>query len=386
MRICLFDWNEGGHHAEVAKAFARALHPGADVVFAAPEATLRSAGEIPAAAIALPTAKPRPGIRHGRFSPQVSPTKSELAEQELDLVGEVVADIEPDHLVLLWADPVLRWLLRRPPLPTAVSLYIAFAQLHYPRRYRTLLGPKDLAGALYKELNILRWSRRRDAHALFALDSLAADRWSHYPGTHSVGLDETPLNYVPETVSSSEKRGCILFGQMDPRKGLDRIATAVSEGCQGLEMKIYGKPVADYEGQLAEEIKRMRDGGVLVDARLARIPYEEALDSIARSRAALLSFGWVPAGSRVLLEAAAAGTPVIGSTKGAVGHLIRTHGLGVTVDPDDPGALRNAIQELTADPAAPERYGEGLRSYAKRLNGDSYRRGIRRAFGLPQNE
>ncbi len=380
MRICLFDWNEGGHHAEVAKAFARALNPGADVVLAAPQATLHSAGEIPAEPLPLATAKPRPGVRD---SPQSGPTKSELAEEELDLISEVVADVEPDHLVLLWADPVLRWLLRRPPLPTAVSLYIAFAQLHYPRRYRTLLGPKDLAAALYKELNILRWSRRRDAHALFALDSLAADRWSRYPGTRSVGLDETPLNYVPATVSPSEKSGCIIFGQMDARKGLGRIAAAVSEGCEGLEMKIYGAPVADYEQQLGEEIQRMRDGGVLVDTRLARLPYDEAMDSIARSRAALLSFGWVPAGSRVLLEAAAAGTPVIGSTQGAVGHLISTHGLGVTVDPDDSGALRKAIQELTMDPSAPERYGEGLRSYAKRLNGDSYRREIRRAFGLP---
>ena len=119
MKICLFDWNVDGHHAEVAKAFARALDPGAEVVLAAAEATIASAGEIPAETISLGAGRPRPGDPH--------PSKQELAEAELDLIEETVGRVKPDHLILLWADPVLRWLLKRPSLPTAVSLYVAFS-------------------------------------------------------------------------------------------------------------------------------------------------------------------------------------------------------------------------------------------------------------------
>jgi glycosyltransferase involved in cell wall biosynthesis len=377
MRICLFDWNEGGHHAEVAKAFAAALQPGAEVVLAAADPTLESVGDTPAETFSLGAARPRPE------SGDAERSKSELAERELDLVEDVVRQVEPDHLVLLWADPVLRWLLRRPPLPTAVSLYVAFARLHYPRRFRTPLGLKGWASALYKEMSLLRWSRRRDAHALFALDPLAAERWRRYPGVRAYGLDETPLNHLPKSIPADEKEGCILFGHMDERKGVDLIAAALAEGCEGLGLRIYGEPVAEFEDRLQEEIGRMRDGGVEVDARLRRLPYEEAMEGMARSRAALLSFGWVPAGSRVLLEAAAAGTPAIGSTQGAVGYLIRSHGLGVTVDPGDARALRTAIQDLALGPDAPQRYAERLRAYARRLDGEAYRREVRRAFGLP---
>lgn len=375
MKICLFDWNVDGHHAEVAKAFARALDPGAEVVLAAAEATIASAGEIPAEAISLGAGRPRPGEPH--------PSKHELAEAELDLIEETVERVEPDHLILLWADPVLRWLLKRPPLPTAVSLYVAFSSLHYPRLYQTPLGPRERFSALYKEFNLLRWTRRPDSHALFALDPNAAKRWARYPGTHAYGLGETPLNYLPNVPPPQERRGCILFGALDERKGIDRVAAALAEGCEGLELRLYGKPVAGYESQLNEEIARIRAGGVKVEARLARIPYEEALDSIARSRAALLSFGWVPAGSRVLLEAAAAGTPVIGSTRGAVGHLIQARDLGRAVDPDDAEGLRRAIQELAMAPTPSQRYADGLAAYAQELGGERYRREIRGALGLP---
>lgn len=387
MKICLFDWNEGGHHAEVAKAFARALDPGADVVLAAPAATLESAGAVPAETFQLASARPRPQeLQAEDRMPGSGQAKAVLAEEELDLIDEVVAGEKPDHLVLLWADPVLRWLLRRPPMPTAVSLYIAFAQLHYPFAYRTPLSPKAWGQAAFKEANLVRWSRRRDAHALFALDPLAGRRWARYPGVRSFALDETPLNYLAKPRPISERRGCMLFGQMDKRKGIERIADALGEGCEDLELKLYGNPVPDYEKRLLELLEKMRSGGVRVDAQLRRLPYAEAMDSMAASRVALLSFGWVPAGSRVLLEAAAAGTPVIGSNQGAVGYLIRKHRLGISVSPSDTAGLRGAIQELTSDISAAQSYGENLRAYAERLDGRTYRREIRSAFGLPQDD
>lgn len=378
MRICLFDWNAGGHHAEIAKAFVAALEPGAEVVLAAPDATLAAVGPVGARKFSLGEARPRlPAKRQG-----AGPSKSELAERELDLLAETVREINPDHLILLWGEPVLRWLLRRPSLPTKVSLYIAFSRIHYPRLYGTRFTAAEWAGALFKELNLLRWARRRDSHALFCIDEAAAARLSRYPGAHAYGLGEPPLSYLAESPPASEKEGCILFGYMDERKGIDRIATAVEEGCEGVRLRLYGEPAPEFRDRLEHEIARMRAAGVEIETRLERLPYEEALAGIGKARAALLSFGWVPVGSRVLLEAATVGTPVIGSSRGAVGHLIRTHGLGLTVDPDDSDGLREAIISLSSDPTAPQRYAANLRAYAEELNGGRYRRTIRAAFGL----
>ena len=42
MRICLFEWNAGGHHNFYARAFADALAPQADVVVAGSDPLLES--------------------------------------------------------------------------------------------------------------------------------------------------------------------------------------------------------------------------------------------------------------------------------------------------------------------------------------------------------
>ncbi len=377
MKVLLFDWNHGGHHAEFAKTFADALRPGAEVVLAAPDQTLDSLGEGPHEAISLGDGRPRPVLA----GPDETP-KAELAEAELDLIEEQVRQVQPDHLVLLWADPVLRWLLKRPPLPAAVSLYVFFAPLHYPWAYRTRLGAREWSKALYKETNVLRWVRRPDAHALFGFDPVASKRWKRYPRADTYYLPEPPLNYSPQPRPAAEKDGCVMFGYLDARKGIDRVAAALESGSEGLRLRLNGEVAPEYGVQLQDDVARIRSGGAEVETRLERLPYEEALDELAAARAALLAFGWLPPGSRVLLEAASGGTPVVGSSQGAVGHLIREHGLGRTADPDDPGAIRDAILELALDPEAPGRYAENLRRYADGLNANKARREIRRALGL----
>jgi glycosyltransferase involved in cell wall biosynthesis len=375
MKILLFDWNRGGHHAEFAKTFAAALQPGAEVVVAAPDQTLQTLDGPALETVSLGEGRPRPAA--AGESP-----KAELANAELDLIEAIVDEVKPDHLVLLWADPVLRWLLRRPRLAARVSLYLFFAQLHYPRVYRTHLSAAELAGALFKEANVIRWMRRPDAHALFSFDPVASRRWDRYPRSNTYYLPEPPLNYRPHPRGAEEKDGCVIFGYLDARKGLDRIVTALEPGCEGLRLRLNGEVAPEYEGQLEAEIARIRAAGAEVETRLERLPYEEALDDLAAARVALLAFGWAPPGSRVLLEAASAGTPVVGSSQGAVGHLIRKHGLGRAADPADAAALREALLGLALDPQAPDRYAQNLSSYADRLNANQARAQIRRALGL----
>jgi glycosyltransferase involved in cell wall biosynthesis len=377
MKILLFDWNRGGHHAEFAKTFAAALRPGAKVYVAAPDQTLDSLDRAPVETVSLGNGRPRPSEAADGSSP-----KSDLANAELDLIEELVGELNPDHLVLLWADPVLRWLLRRPPLPTRVSLYLFFAQLHYPRAYRTHLPLRELAGAIFKEASVIRWLYRQDAHALFGFDPIAAKRWAHYPRANTYYLPEPPLNYQPRPCPPEEKEGCVMFGYLDARKGLDRIADALEPGCEGLELRLNGEVAPEYREQLQAQISRIGAAGAEIETRLERLPYEDALDDLAAARVALLAFGWAPPGSRVLLEAASAGTPVVGSSKGAVGHLIREHGLGRTADPADPAAMREAILGLAQEPDAPARYADNLRRYADRLNANQARAEIRRALGL----
>jgi len=173
-----------------------------------------------------------------------------------------------------------------------------------------------------------------------------------------------------------------MFGHIDERKGLGRLSAALDTGCEGMELSLYGAVAPDYRDRLEAELATMRAAGIELDTDLRRVPYADAMARMARSRCALLSFGWRPAGSRVLLEAAVARTPVVVGSDNAVGRLVERHGLGLTAPPDDPAELRRAIRALAEDPDATDRYAESLRRYAEDLHGDRFPVEVRNAFGL----
>ena len=70
-----------------------------------------------------------------------------------------------------------------------------------------------------------------------------------------------------------------------------------------------------------------------------------------------------------MLEAMAAGRPVVLSARGEAARLIESEGAGIVVDPENPAALADAFLRLAGDP--------GLRA---RL-GAAGRRAVERDFG-----
>lgn len=375
MKICLFDWNAGGHHNFYASAFAEALAPRAEVVVAGSEPLLENIEASTVDRHSLGTPRPRPADDRGL-------DKASLGRREIALLEAAVSATEPDHVIVLFADPILRWLAAAPLFPCKVSVFIMFATAHFPRAYDLPLTARERAGALFKERNIRRWRCRPDSHVLFGLDAEGVRLWDRKRGAPARWLPEPPLEIGPSPRPSEARNGCFMFGYVDERKGMDRLSAALSQGCNGLGLAISGDVAPEYREQLEEELATIREGGVELETDLRRVPYEDAMERMARSRCALLSFGWRPSGSRVLLEAATARTPVVVGNDSAVGRLVERHGLGVTANPSDPEALREAILSLSMDPDAPVRYEDSLRRYAEELHGDRFAAEVREAFGL----
>lgn len=377
MKICLFDWNAGGHHNFYARAFAEALSGQAEVVIAGPDLLLREIANPSVETYSLGEPRPRPVKENGH-------DKASLAAVEIDLLRSTIADTKPDQAVVLFADPIMRWLARTEAFPCRISAFIMFATAHYPRAYSLPLTPKERLSAGFKEWNIRRWRRRADAQVLFGLDAEAVKRWNQSPGAPARWVPEPPLEVVPQARTAAEKSGCFLFGYFDERKGMDRLAAALGEGCDGLELSLFGDVAPEYRKRLEAELAVLEQGGIRLNTDFRRVPYDQAMEQMSRSRCALLSFGWRPAGSRVLLEAAAARTPVVTGSGTAIAKLVDRHGLGLTADPGDPEALRKAILSIALDPAAPEHYEAGLRHYAEELHGSRFGGEVREALGLPK--
>jgi glycosyltransferase involved in cell wall biosynthesis len=377
MKICLFDWNAGGHHNVYARAFAAALAPRAEVVVAGPDPLLADLGDLPVEAHSLGEPRPRPDYGE---------SKGALAERELELLRGAIESSRPDHAVLLFADPTLRWLARAPRFPSRISVIVMLAKAHFPAAYGISLSPRERLSARFKEWSIRRWRQRPDSHALFGVDAEAARRWARQPGATARWLAEPRPEFVPPVKAAAERNGCFMFGYLDERKGIDRLADALSSGCEGLELTLFGEVAPEYRDQLRVDLERLREGGVRLRTDLRRVPYEAALEEMARARCALLSFGWRPPASRVLLEAALVRTPVAVGEDSAVGHLVERHGLGVTADPRDPGALREAILSVALDPEAPDRHEERLRRYAEEVHGERFAAQVRDTFGVGDDE
>ena len=124
MRVLLFDWWAGGHHRLYMDRVAATLAPRADLVVAGAPATLAG----------VDSSIERYAIDGAR--PDLEPDRSrraqlaEHAHAELDLLEEAVAAVRPDATLHLYADPIIRRLVRRPRLDTALSL-IVFGFISY---------------------------------------------------------------------------------------------------------------------------------------------------------------------------------------------------------------------------------------------------------------
>ena len=76
--------------------------------------------------------------------------------------------------------------------------------------------------------------------------------------------------------------------------------------------------------------------------------------------------------SRVLLESAAVGTPVITHDFGLLGHLVRQEGLGIAVDCTKPDALRAALDQM-ADESLRASFAPRLEAFARIYAWDAFR-------------
>lgn len=164
------------------------------------------------------------------------------------------------------------------------------------------------------------------------------------PDLRATRSGRPPAPTAPRQVRGDDLRphGCA--------QGVDRIAAALSTGAKGLKLQIVGSGPPEHAEQIRKDVSELRGAGVDV-TRSQHTPYDDALRMVGSARCVILSFGMVPAASRVLLEAATMGTPVVAPDWGLVGHLVRSNGLGLVVDPADPRAIREAILRLCDDAA-----------------------------------
>jgi glycosyltransferase involved in cell wall biosynthesis len=147
---------------------------------------------------------------------------------------------------------------------------------------------------------------------------------------NAVSLDQA-LNVAAKT---SQRRRFLFVGRNEPRKGVQLLLRAFAER-NDVTLDIVGIPSLP-----AGTPPHIRTHGVVQHRGKVATAYRDADFLVVTSYAEGMP--------TVILEAFAAGTPVIGTDVGATADLVRTGETGFLIPPGDVGALGHAIEQAAA--------------------------------------
>jgi hypothetical protein len=379
MKILLFDWHSGGHHELYIRRFAEVLHSVADVVAAVPEQTAVRLHDAPLEAVSLGVSRPAVDTsRH--FASETRQT----GRREVDLLRTAIRNSGADLAVHLFADGIVRWLVREPPFEARLILCLFRPRRHYPSEFGTQLSVRARVAAGAFDALVSRWRRRPDAQAVLTLDEVAAQRWAQRPGARACWLPEPWVERpgAQSLLPRAQRRGCALFGALGARKGIELLAAAVERSPTPPPVVLAGAVEAGYGDRLHAQVQRMEAAGASVELRAQWHSAKEGLEVLGRARCAVLPYQDHFGMSRVLVEAATVATPVAVHDSGLLAHLVRTYQLGLAVDCTDASALARALEDLSSEDP-PAGTPEALRRFADRYSRSAFERAVHEAVSGP---
>ena len=188
----------------------------------------------------------------------------------------------------------------------------------------------------------------------FMLESMKRARVFPERLRHVPHFVDVPDEFVPSTDST-----VVFVGRLSAEKGVDTLITAVGALGGAARLEIAGTGPA--HGDLEDLADRVAKGRVKFHGRLDRSSVEALM---RRSACVVVPSRWYENQPMTVLEAMAAGRPVIATGLGGLPELIDDGVDGRIVPPDDPKALAEVLGQVVADPETAERMGRAAREKA----------------------
>ena len=161
--------------------------------------------------------------------------------------------------------------------------------------------------------------------------------------------------------ASSRPLRIALLGRLDPTKGADTLICALRAlPGRSVEAHLYGIAQLDGAGSYLAELRRLAAGDPRIRL-LPSLPHEEMLRRLPSYHVVAVPSRWFEACPLVVLEAFAAGVPVIGSRLGGIAELVRDGVDGILLEPESVTAWTEGIRQLVDDPAMLERLRQEVR-------------------------
>jgi glycosyltransferase involved in cell wall biosynthesis len=149
--------------------------------------------------------------------------------------------------------------------------------------------------------------------------------------------------------STSSPLKVMFIGRLDPMKGLHLLINAIRSAPALLaELHIFGSTQSASHETYARRLMEMSNG----DRRIlfkGAAPSDEVVDLMRRYDVIAVPSQCLETGPLVVMEAFAAGVPVIGSNLGGIAELVRDGEDGLLIEPANPTAWRSGLERLCDD-------------------------------------
>jgi glycosyltransferase involved in cell wall biosynthesis len=171
----------------------------------------------------------------------------------------------------------------------------------------------------------------------------------------------TPIIPLPRSNKSTDVLRLGFLGRCDPLKGVHVLVDAVKRlpADVAIELDICAIGTDSEAEKYRDVILRSAAGDRRIRFRPA-LEHAEVGDFLARIDALAVPSQWLETGPLVLLEAFAAGTPVIGSDLGGIKELVSHERDGLLVPHDDVNAWTATLVRLATDRTLLQRLRRGI--------------------------
>lgn len=172
-----------------------------------------------------------------------------------------------------------------------------------------------------------------------------------------------------------DEEGVLYVGRIASGKGVDLLAEAFARLARDRPSVRLALVGPDY-GAKESAARRLAERGVATRARLYDAADEDDLPALYKAARVFVLPSRYEAFGLVLLEAMAAGVPIVATRAGAIPDLVEDGETGLLVPPEDAGALARAIGRLLDDADLARRLAEASRAKARAMRWDATARRV----------
>lgn len=284
------------------------------------------------------------------------------------------------------------------PGPLRAFLYAGFFGLPQPARLLVTFHGSEIR-------RLCRWQYRKgllrrlldrttgisvlsqfNREALVAAFPELAERITVAPGAARTGLGLRPHESFPQPRTSPDGKLRILtVARIHPRKGQKAVLEAMAQLPPRVKNRLIyclAGPVGDPDYK--RELRTYADKHELDVEFLGEVP-DESLAAVYRetdifAMTSVTQTFSVEGFGLTYLEASACGLPIVAHKSGGVADAVLEKASGELIDPEDRGALAEALRRLAEEPELRRRMGEAGVKWAARF---SWKRTARTLFGEP---